>query len=79
MKIRLYRGPFSGRVYNIRPDDDRILLSKQPNHFAARSDRFGAFPDEPIKVDYYTYVRTRHSHPDGSIYFEWDKPRRKTA
>jgi hypothetical protein len=31
----------------------------------------------PLDTEKLVYRKTRHTHPDGSIFFEWDKPRRK--
>lgn len=36
-------------------------------------------PDRVLDVEYVTYLMTDKTHPDGSVFFEWDRPRKKVA
>jgi hypothetical protein len=72
MIARLYRGPADGKRFDV-PDHQRTIL-------------FATFPKGPL-FDYggnaptvinhtqHEYRMTRHTHPDGSVYFEWSQPR----
>lgn len=62
---RLYRGPAAGKRLALSRDMTSITIPtmKKDN---------GPWPYEMVK---HHYRRTNHTHPDGSVYFEWDQPR----
>lgn len=72
MKVRLYRGPGDGKKFLV-PDNSQYCeiesLAEDPRDTWQR--------DQALTVNTVrsTYVRTTHTHPDGSVFFEWDRPR----
>jgi hypothetical protein len=60
---RLYRGPAANKRFVMKPDTAAINVP------AMNRSREG------YRITTHRYVRTNHTHPDGSVYFEWDKPR----
>lgn len=80
MKARFYRGPWDGKVKSLAPDTYNLRVSipnTKPAWLGVGVDVY-LDPDVlPIHKMYnvYIYRRTRHTHPDGSVFFEWDKPK----
>jgi len=72
MKARFYRGPWNGKVREVRDSESFILV----NEFKTNTwrDMMTANPTSAIMYNTYRYYRTNHTHPDGSVFFEWDKP-----
>jgi hypothetical protein len=71
MKVRLYRGPADGKIVHI-PDQENYWLVE------SLADPINYYSDDlsEIRSIKSVYRRTHHTHPDGSVYFEWDKPKR---
>ncbi len=90
MKCRLYRGPFNGKIIHVDPRRllyGRIEMAK-PVKFNALQYDFDALSSN-LTFETVTYVMKRMNlnldgvtyhapamHPDGSLYLEYDKPRR---
>lgn len=78
MKIRLYRGPFDGKV--MEWDGGRDVMLAGPKKMT-RKQRYAQFAKatthDNLMFTHVTarYVRTTFVHPDGSVFYEWDKPR----
>lgn len=87
MKVRLYRGPYNGKVMNVPNGQTTIALSRADrrslaNFYESMSPQATVeFKNETYSIrmmgvnlngHYYTAPAM---HPDGSVYFEWDKPR----
>lgn len=76
MKIRFYRGPLDGKVMHrvLKPGETTIMTARPTNNFFAAT-----AADQPVGTGYAlnveTYVKTHHTHPDGSVFFEWNRPR----
>jgi len=88
MKIRLYRGPFDGKVIHMSGSLDSIVMMYRPKYKPGSKQwkkywsEFGVYsnPTEPINEmsmmsQTVRYQRTRHTHPDGAVFYEWDQPR----
>lgn len=62
---RLYRGPAADKRLVMKNDTAtiRVPLMKKGKGFSGYT------------MVTHTYRRTNHTHPDGSVYFEWDQPR----
>lgn len=75
MKARFYRGPWDGKVRYVRDDERAIavaVLGKKNFFFDV-----DVYPTDTIQFKTHMYHRTNHTHPDGSVFFEWSVPRRK--
>jgi hypothetical protein len=76
MKARLYRGPADGKIYIVPENELYIKYASVPKNLF-----FGEYSQGPIEttptIKTEVYQRTHHTHPDGSVFFEWSKPRRK--
>lgn len=70
MKVRLYRGPADGKIIDIAPTETSWMIRQ-----LADPKRLYADDLSDVKTVDALYVRTKHTHPDGSVYFEWDKPK----
>lgn len=92
MKCRLYRGPFNGKIIDVDPHRVYwgVEIAK-PVKFNAHdfANQSLADPNASITIERVRYVMKRMSvtidgthysapamHPDGSVYLEYDKPRR---
>jgi hypothetical protein len=62
---RLYRGPAAGKRLNMKTDTAAINIPTLKREKGMLGYSMVA----------HRYVRTNHTHPDGSVYFEWDKPK----
>ena len=62
---RLYRGPAAGKRVALKKDTAALVVPTLKKFGWNRS----------YEMVQHRYVRTNHTHPDGSIYFEWDKPK----
>jgi hypothetical protein len=74
IKARLYRGPGNGKVIWVRDNEYAIYFAEPPkmdSSFWLNSSPQALAPKTHV------YNRTRHTHPDGSVFFEWSKPRKK--
>lgn len=63
-----------GKTRLVRDDQTHILVHSNRSHNYLP----GVYSDQPyeyVAVQRHMYVRTRHTHPDGSVFFEWEKPR----
>lgn len=74
MKVRFYRGPWDGKIKHLGDSMDYIVMATYAGNIytAAASNLTG-----PVAMtnENHVYRKTRHTHPDGSVYFEWDKPK----
>lgn len=87
MKIRLYRGPFDGKVLNgnfaihaIVTGDKKLTREQQyewrakmidSNNFMSMTNG-GKFNMLPSRPQVRAeYSQTRFQHPDGSVFYEW--------
>lgn len=83
MKVRLYRGPFDGKVIKDWQGGSHLVLNGMRK--LTRKQRWERFkklqedwkPDQNIFPDHISavYVRTSFVHPDGSVFYEWERPR----
>lgn len=73
MKVRFYRGPFHGKTREVRDDQHTVTVSYMRDNSVRPFDYTD--PMSLMNMGTTTYSKTRHTHPDGSVYFEWDKPR----
>lgn len=78
MKVRFYRGPANGKVCEASEPmfsfNVAVLNHKNLNanaNFWNANIEFGSPQHRTAR-----YLRTNFHHPDGSIFYEWDKPRR---
>ena len=81
MKIRLYRGPADGKVFHIDYPGNSVAITvpkkmshKQRWEFVTNQPLYSHEPYPMIKS---YYVRTNFRHPDGSVFYEWEQPRRR--
>jgi hypothetical protein len=85
LKVRLYRGPFDGKVVNWRGGSTLVLNGtkrmtreqrmKEIHKYSFTTGQGFAYPDT-MRVTA-VYRQTPYIHPDGSVFYEWDKPRPK--
>lgn len=83
MKARFYRGPWDGKVRVVPDNRDRILVATTKTKFDYKNDPWEplVYAEETYSMRMYTITINGRSytapamHPDGSVYFEWDKPR----
>lgn len=83
MKVRLYRGPFDGKV--IKDWDGRRELYVAGPKKLSRKERMkqwkqynNAAPwNDTITMSHVSalYIATNFVHPDGSVFYEWNQPR----
>jgi hypothetical protein len=76
MKARLYRGPFNGKVLIVQDSESSIILAKMKPGARAVWAQDSPVSLTPMPYDNHIYYRTKHTHPDGSVFFEWSRPRR---
>jgi hypothetical protein len=74
VKARFYRGPWDGKVKHVQ-DNQYTILINSVNGSNLFKDYNSPVVTAPITVQTHIYRRTQHTHPDGSVFFEWDKPR----
>lgn len=82
LKVRLYRGPFDGKVLKNWSGGSTIVLNGIKK--VSKKERYRQFmdrkPTDQIFPDVFTvtgvYYATPFMHPDGSRFYEWDKPRK---
>ena len=93
MKCKFYRGPFDGKTQDINPDSLRYgtLMVKTSKRGTPTYNVFMGYTPLPAPIiETHTYeVRMMYcelngvkyhapaTHPDGSLYLEWTKPRRR--
>jgi hypothetical protein len=82
MRIRFYRGPMNGKVKKFPTSKGNNVIkvaipNTKPNWVDVPVDVFtGDIPFTAHKMyNEYYYRKTQHTHPDGSVYFEWDQPK----
>jgi hypothetical protein len=70
MKARFYRGPWDGKVKDLDPSMTRIVVAHPPkmSFFDELME-----PSMPMVIKKTMYTRTNHTHPDGSVFYEWDQ------
>jgi len=76
MKVRLYRGPQDGKVLDLDPTETMVVtetLADELHMYDWNTD--GTYPTVAPKTVRAHYRRTQHTHPDGSVYFEWTMPK----
>lgn len=101
MKIRLYRGPFDGKVFDHPRGGDNVITIIGPKpmtrkqryewereQYQSQNFVFGMPARVPeVRENYEICIRTVNNtrggyseivltHPDGSIFYEWTKPKR---
>lgn len=76
MKVRFYRGPWDGKTRQVADHESMVLVSVVEKK-ALFEELFNSKDPLAVMPSYktYRYRRTNHTHPDGSVFFEWDKPR----
>lgn len=76
MKARLYRGPMDGKTLTLAKQEQVILVDQLADELQPY-DWSGVAANHPItpNVVRLQYRRTQHTHPDGSVFYEWDQPR----
>lgn len=85
MKVRLYRGPFDGKVVEHRGgplimQGTKKMTRKQQHEWLSSAPPFSAPPYvraiyQPVYLSI-NGVTMPATHPDGSVFYEWDSPRR---
>ena len=85
MKVILYRGPHTGKRFEVSDAQTTIrVLRRKPRHMrpadftapALGTFTVDCFEDEYRIVEYsHGGVRYPSRHPDGSVYFEWTQKR----
>lgn len=80
MKVRFYRGPWNGRTREVA-DHEYVVIVNTMNRKTMFEELFNSNNPSAVMPTYKThrYYRTKHTHPDGSVFFEWDKPKRSRA
>lgn len=71
MKARLYRGPSDGKIIDV-PNHEKTIITSHIEDI--RSYPASGYPTQIPVVNAYYHI-TPHTHPDGSVFFEWEKPR----
>lgn len=79
MKARFYRGPWDGKIKTV-PDHSYTwkvaIANTKPGWMDFPTDGYigpdTIFPTHKMYNEY-IYRRTNHTHPDGSVFFEWDQ------
>lgn len=82
MKVRLYRGPFDGKVIKDW-DGRRELYVAGPKRMSKR-ERMKQWQNQQrgewdlVNFNHMSalYIATNFVHPDGSVFYEWNQPRR---
>lgn len=76
MKVRFYRGPWDGKTKEVADHEHVVLVSTMNQKFLFE-ELFDSSNPTAVAPTYktYRYRRTNYMHPDGSVFFEWDKPR----
>lgn len=69
MKARLYRGPFDGKVVDAQGTSIKLAFMPDDLPLTALD------PTKPLPYKIVYYHQTNHTHPDGSVFFEWSEPR----
>lgn len=74
MIARFYRGPWADKKLAV-PDDQYMIAVPVNNMTNYRSQAsFDSLPPyAQIETRTHYYRRTNHTHPDGSVFFEWEK------
>jgi hypothetical protein len=73
VRIRFYRGPMDGKVHEGRDDCTVVTVSNMPA-LAFQNVQPGDY-NAPVNMKNTNYYRTPHTHPDGSVFFEWGQPK----
>ena len=74
MKARFYRGPWDGKVRAIA-DDQYLIVVAVDNRKNIPYDWTPPSYVGDLSIRKHIYRKTRHTHPDGSVFFEWDQPK----
>lgn len=72
MKVRFYRGPWDGKIRVMKDTAQEVTVYSNKNPMAT------LWNDSQLNPEIerlYLYRRTNCTHPDGSVYFEWDRPK----
>lgn len=84
--IEYLKKPKKKKVYNQRPNNNMFWSGGTSSSTTINSTGLFnyQYSVEPVKESFVdtetlTYVRTHYIHPDGSVFFEWKKPRRKNG
>ena len=75
MKVRFYRGPWDGKVKHVQDHftEIQVALTKPRLTYLDADNPYidgNMLNYGPLTA---IYRKTRHTHPDGSVFFEWDK------
>lgn len=70
MKVRFYRGPWDRKTALVRDTEDIVVVASLEGPSVWMAD-----PSVSLSLKKYVYRKTKATHPDGSVFFEWDKPR----
>jgi hypothetical protein len=72
MKARLYRGPGAGKIVSVGDNEQVVIVQNLARNPMDTYKEKGLLKIETVES---YYRRTKHTHPDGSVFFEWEKPR----
>lgn len=75
MKVRFYRGPMDGKVREVKDNEYTIVVAFRKKNAPLYMDPSDNYSLVPVAYGKHLYNRTRHTHPDGSVFFEWDQPK----
>lgn len=73
MIARFYRGPWNGKKKVVKDDINNLVVDYFNSKGVWAIDQND--PAIESNTSRHVYYRTRHTHPDGSVFFEWSKPR----
>ena len=73
MKVRFYRGPMDGKTRLAR-DDVFVITTTHLNTKGLWAED-DSDPNLLTRSSLHIYRRTPYVHPDGSVFFEWEKPK----
>ena len=75
MKVRFYRGPMDGKVREVRDSPSMQAIETVYRGSPNTHSVFISATTLQEATKKALYYRTQHTHPDGSVYFEWSKPK----
>jgi len=73
IKARFYRGPYNGKVLMVKDSEQTITVAEPNSKFWV--DMSDSTYPPAIGVTQHLYYRTKHTHPDGSVFYEWYRPK----
>lgn len=72
MKAKLHRGPWHNKTVLV-PEHQEYIVFAKPDKMSAEVYYPGSNLRSPVhmEIEKHVYRRTRHTHPNGSVFFEW--------